>query len=172
MNKAIAFLKSLRLNQILMVFLAGIVLFIGTACSQSPSTNASKTTDAPSKDGSPYRIEKNVGKHLQETYPTESNSGATNSRDLNKRADGSTPAIRANETTARSDKKLPRYVENPGKAVKITAEGTKEAAGSVGDSLNEMKEGAKRGAENLKENIKSATEDVSANVRDTVQSQS
>jgi hypothetical protein len=168
MNKAIAFLKRLRLNQIIMVFLAGIVLFVGTACSQSPSTNASNTTDAPSKDGSPYRVEKNVGKHLQETYPTDSQSGATNTQNLNKRADASTPAIRANETTARSDKKLPRYVENPGKAVKITAEGTKEAAGGVGDSLNEMKEGAKRGAENLKDNLKTAAEDVTESARNTV----
>lgn len=166
MNKAIAFLKRLRLNQILMVFLAGIVLFIGTACSQSPSSNASNTTDAPSKDGSPYRVEKNVGKHLQETYPTESNAGATNSRDLNKRSDASTPAIRANEATARSEKKLLRYVETPGKAAKITAEGTKEAAAGVGDSLNEMKEGAKRGAANLKENIKSAAETISDSVSD------
>jgi hypothetical protein len=167
MNKAIGFLKRLRLTQILMVFLAGIVLFVSTACSQSPSTNASNTTDAPSKDGSPYRVEKNVGKHLQETYPTDSNPGAIKSQDLNKRADASA-AIRANETTARSDKKLPRYVENPGKAVKITAEGTKEAAGGVGESLNEMKEGAERGAANLKENIKSAAEDISESANSTV----
>jgi hypothetical protein len=161
MNNTIAFLKRLRLARIVIVFLAGVVLLISTACSQSPNLNASNTrSDRPSAN-SPYQLDKNTEIQMKESHPTTPSAGQTSSnKDVNARGDASGAAQKANDIYLKSDRRVPRYVEHPEQALRKNREGLEKASDRVSNSAEEMKEGAERGARNLKENIKSAVDNV------------
>ena len=176
MNTIIAFVKRLRLAQITLVFFAGLVLLIGTACSQSPVDRASNSRI---DNNTPYRIQENTATDLKETYfdHQPKQGGMNQHQDVDPRRDLTSPATKADRLIKQSEQNIQqRRAANPKQAVENLQEtvsrskvGDKieSATDRVGQSLEEMKEGAQRGARNLKENIKSAGNDVSQNVKET-----
>jgi hypothetical protein len=166
MNNIIAFVKRLRLARILVVCLAGIVLLVSTACSQSPSVSSS--TLGADKDTTPYKLKTPQAEHLKESYTTEPRRGETNAVES-----------RTDELVNQSQRNLQKRATNPAEAVDNLLRERKSAAQTaedkldkaserVGSSVEEMKEGAERGFRNLQENVKSAAEDVSENVQKAV----
>jgi len=183
MNKTIAFVKRLRLTQVVVVFLAGIVLFVSTACSNQPKVDASKvsSTDLNRPDtSSPYRLDKNQEKHLKESYSTKPRQGGMNLHtDTDARRDLSATEAEADKLVNRAERNLQRRATNPKEAVdnlRDTASANKvsnnldDATDRVGQSLKEMKQGAQRGARNLKENTENAADDIADQAQKTVPS--
>jgi gas vesicle protein len=182
MNKTIAFVKRLRLARVVIVFLAGIVLFVSTACSNQPSASSKvSSTDLNKADtSSPYRLDKNQDQHLKESYSTKPRQGGMNLHtDTDARRDLSGTEATANKLINRAESNLQRRATNPKEAVdnlKDTASANKvgnnfdNATDRVGQSLKEMKEGAQRGAGNVKENTKNAADDIADQAQKTVPS--
>ncbi|NJK48439.1 hypothetical protein HC931_09810 [Candidatus Gracilibacteria bacterium] len=175
MNSSVNFFKSLKLSRILVIFFAGILLFVSTACNQSPSVSKADGVD----DNTPYRIQENTASQLRETYSTEPEQGGMNEHlDVDPRRDLTSPAAQADKLINQAERNIQqRRASNPKEAVdnlRETASASKvgntleNATERVGQSLKEMKEGAQRGAQNLKENVESATDDVSTNVKRSV----
>lgn len=175
MNSIVNFVKRLNLSRILVIFLAGILLFVSTACNQSPSVKTSKVDG----DNTPYRIQENTSSQLKETYSTEPEQGGMNEHlDVDPRRDITSPAAQADKLINQAERNIQqRRAANPKEAIdnlRETASSSKvgnkleNASDRVGQSLQEMKEGAQRGARNLKENADSATDDVSTNVKRSV----
>lgn len=183
MNKTIASLKHLRLTQVVVVFLAGILLFVSTACSNRPTVDTSKvsSTDLNRADtSSPYRLEKNQEQLLKESYSTKPRQGGMNLHtDTDARRDLSATEAQADKLINRAERNLQRRATNPKEAVdnlRETASANKvgnnldNASDRVGQSLKEMKEGAQRGARNLKENTETAADNISDQAQKTVPS--
>jgi hypothetical protein len=180
MNNIIAFVKRLRLARILVVCLAGIVLLVSTACSQSPSVSSSKLGAESAKGKPPYELKTPQATHMEESYTTEPRRGGMNEhRDVDRRRDTSPVESRADELVNQSQRNLQKRAATPveaadnlrrerGSAAQTAENKLEKASERVGSSVEEMKEGAERGFRNLKENVKSAAEDVSENVQQTV----
>jgi hypothetical protein len=173
MNSIVNFFKGFKLSRILVVFLAGVLVFVSTACNQSPDVKTSKNDDTP------YRIQDNTASQLKETYSTEPEQGGMNQHlDVDPRRDLTSPAAKADKLINQAERNVQqRRAANPKEAVdnlRETASTSKvgdkleNASDRVGQSLKEMGQGAQRGARNLKENVESATDDVSTNVKRSV----
>jgi hypothetical protein len=131
------FIKRWQLTRGLVVFLAGILLFVGTACSQFSSDNASQSPS--SRESSPYRIQDNTATHLEESYSTQPRQGGMNEHlDIDARRDLSSPAAKSDRLIEQSQRNLQRRASNPKQAVDNLQEtGSVE---KVGEKLEDVSE--------------------------------
>lgn len=171
----ISFVKSLHLSRILIVFFAGIMLLINTACSQ-PSSDQISSEQMYKTNKTGYDTKNNVVlKAVKDSYQTvPPEGGMNNHRDTDRRQN-----IKATEAKGKE------LVDQAKSHLQASSLNTKEAAENltnndsmnkvkdkfedfsknVTDSTEEIKKGANKNFENLKTNLQSASDKVSDNVR-------
>lgn len=195
MNKILNFLQRVNLARIALVFLAGAILLVSTACTNP--TNVARRTDSnypdqPSardnrlmsggdtqrtrRDNPPsYRLDRNMERHMEESYtPTAPKRGMNEGLDVDIRQKDNYSAAqkRTEQLVDRAEKRLDKTGRVGEMERRASEEGIRRNYDSdrttekVSDSLEEMGRGARRGFENLKENVGSAIEDASGNVKD------
>lgn len=156
MNKLIAWLKSIRLAQVLTVFLAGILLFVSTACSGvSASPGNEVKGEVPSSDVD----------SLYQGGKDKSSYG-----DVDPRRDTSKTQIKAKGLVDNAKAKTEQSVNNPSELVESIKEGkpldkrVENLGKNVGESVQELtkgvSEGTQKGIKNVKENSTDAAENV------------
>lgn len=196
MNKIINFLQRVKLARIVLVFLAGAVLLVSTACSSNPTNMAKRIDtnypDQPSardnrlmsggdtqrtrRDNPPsYRLDRNMERHMEESYtPTAPKKGMNEGLDVDIRQKDNYSAAqkRTEQLVDRAEKRLDKTGRVGEMERRASEEGIRRnydsdrATDKVSESLEDMGRGARRGFENLKENVGSAIEDASGNVKD------
>lgn len=171
MNNTIAFLKRLRLARIVVVFLAGIFLLVSTACSNTPSATASRPTSNFADRDSAYDIQEPLQQHLDESYSLQNSPYP----DSDKRENLSNAKAKSDRLINQAQKNVQKQVDNPKEAfenmqrtgpreLKKVGDKFNEISDSVGETVEDLKEGTERGSRNLKENIKSPADNVSKNL--------
>jgi hypothetical protein len=173
MKKLIAFLKGIRLGQVLPIFLAGLLLLVSTACSNGGplARGANQATGRTSDQIRPEvpRVDLNskyqggmndysdVDPKFQDTSGAEAKAKALRDR------------VERNITTKSVDSPE-QYAENYrqgtplGQRVKNL---TDDISGSTKEAQKGVAKGTQRGSENLKQNTQNASEDLAASARDT-----
>ncbi len=183
MNTIITFVKRLRLARIVVIFLAGIVLLVNTACSQPSSAKTSKMNNPgynqETQNPSGYETEDNVVlKGLKESYKTVPPEGGMNQhRDVDRRKDNTASDARSQDLVNRAEDHLQKSVRNPKEAADnlrndVSVDKIKNKFGdlskNVNDSTRQIKEGTEKGLDDLKTNLKSTVDQVSDNVQRAV----
>ncbi|PSF36138.1 hypothetical protein C7H19_14160 [Aphanothece hegewaldii CCALA 016] len=181
--------KRFSLARIVIVFLAGIILIVNTACSQSPSASASRgtyssgvadevtepsnnsankpysaqpTKHASDKSGN-YPLEKIQAEHMKESYSTtEAVPGTMNNfKDTEPGVDKA--GAKASYLVEQAKKNLDKRAGSPPEAV----ENLKETASlnKVGDKLNQYSDSLNNTAEGVKEGAKKGFQNLKQNVK-------
>ncbi|WP_017716609.1 DUF6658 family protein [Kamptonema formosum] len=152
MKRIIAFLKRLRLDKVLTVFMAGLLLFISAACSNTPRALA-KTSD---------QIREEVP---EGAVTSEYRGGMNDYSDVDPRRD-----------TSAADRKAQALVENAQQNLKNRnqtgenfREGVQKAPEKIGEIGENVKETAQRNAREFAENAKTGSENLRENTRDFVE---
>lgn len=162
MNKLIQFVKSTQLKQIIVVFLAGVVLLISTACSGSNTPTASY--DANQRSETPARARNyNYDDATQTNKATKIQSqpekGGMNLYNDDPRIDNPRVQSKTQELLQNANKsgKRANSPDNPGEFLEEQAE-------SVGQSIDRVRknvsQGTEQGTRNLKSNLGQASRDV------------
>lgn len=183
-------IKRFSLARILIVFLAGLVLMINTACSQGPtgsnvssskmsdqqvaddntSPNASSTRPytppGPAHEGSKsgtYPLTKMQSEHMKETYSTtEGAAGSMNNfKDTEPGVDKKQD--KANFLVEQSKKNLERRASNPPQAVENLKETA--SANKVGDKVGQYGESLNNTVSGAAEGAKKGFENLKQNVK-------
>lgn len=166
MGIMITFVKRLQLSRLLIIFLAGIILLISTACSQSSSDKLSKT-ETPSKYVNKDNIVLKAVKDSYKTVPSE--GGINNHRDVDRRQNTKLTDAKAQNLINQANNHLQKSTRNPVEAVdKLKSDAPidkikgkfEDISKNILDSTQEAKEGANRGFENLKTNFQSTSDKV------------
>ncbi len=185
MNKLVSIFKSIRLRQVLTVFLAGVLLMITTACAGNAQAKVPQG-NTPGNAGSnpvgqnqPYEGGMN---NFSDTAPGQAAKGtAAKTKALIDRAESdiNTKGIdsvdqyvdnyRSGAPLGERTKKLTDNVKegakNAADDVKGLGDRVSDSASQVGDSATR---GAKNAAENIKDNTKDAAKRTSFGIKDTV----
>lgn len=167
MNKVITWLKKIRLNQIVTVFFAGILLFVSTACGDS--NLLAKTAD---------QVKQEVpDKAVTNTYK----GGMNDYEDIDPRRSTTQSKAKAKSLIENAQKNVnTKGIDSPGdyaenfKSGTPLGERTKRLGENIGDSAknaaDDVAEGTKRGIRNIKENTQDAASAVKVNAQDTASS--
>lgn len=152
MNKVIAYLKNIRWTQILTVFLAGVLVFVSSACS---GTASAKTDAQLRKEG------------VNSAYQ----GGMNNYSDADPRRDTAPAGAKAKTLIDNAKKNLNQSVDSSGELGENIRQGAplgkriERLGENVGKSTQEVTEGltkgTQKGARNIRENTQNAAEDVS-----------
>ena len=164
MKKVITWLKSIRLDRILTVFLAGILLFVSTACGSSKVL--AKTSD-------------NVREEVPSSAVSNPYKGGMNDySDVDARRDTSESKAKAKALIENAQKNIDeksvdsreQYVENYksgtplGERVRRLGEDIGESAENVAEGVSK---GTKKGIQNIKENAQEAPGYVKQTAKET-----
>lgn len=179
MNRVIAAFKRIRIGQILMAFVAGVLLFVSSACSNAPDIGMQAknprtevpggTATSPNPDViNTYRGGTNDFNDLdprQETgleNPAKDKAAALKEnaqRNIDQPGNAGDKIQRSLDKTGENAKDL-------GKNVSRSAEDTKNKAQSTADDLVK---GTKQGVENIKSNTAGATKDLTRSASQTAE---
>ncbi|HEY9829261.1 MAG TPA: DUF6658 family protein [Stenomitos sp.] len=153
MKKVITWLKSIRIDRILTVFLAGVLLFVSTACGSTKVL--AKTAD---------NVREEVpGRAITNTYK----GGMNDYEDVDPRRDTSEAKAKAKALIENAQRNIneksvdsrEQYVENYRSGTPI-GERVRRIGEDIGESAEELAEGAskgtQKGVQNIKENAQKA----------------
>lgn len=183
MNRVIAAFKKVRLRQILMTFLAGVLLFVSTACNSA----GAKTGVGGNRQEVPSGLQSETGVQAKNPRPEVPDAATTNRfqggtmnefSDVDPRtkqagaAADKAAALKENaernvidqtsdvgENTRRILDKKGENAEDLGKNLSRSAEDTKYKAQNTADNLGKA---AKQGVENVKDSTVNATKDATS----------
>ena len=165
MKKVITWLKSIRVDRILTVFLAGILLFVSTACG---STKVLAKTADEVRQEVPSRATTN-------TYQ----GGMNDYEDVDARRDTSEAKAKAKGLIENAQRNIDeksvdsreQYVENYRSGTPL-GERVRRLGEDIGESAEELAEGAskgtQKGVQNIKENAQNAPDYVKKAGKETV----
>ncbi|MGJ3251251.1 MAG: DUF6658 family protein [Elainellaceae cyanobacterium] len=157
MNRIKQILKSVRLNRVLGIFLAGTLLLLGTACNpQSPRVSG---------EGS---YSENRGQQTELYKPTQEQKGGMNQHeDTVPQRDTSAAEAKA-KRLVKNAKENVGQVNSPEEFVESFQEGepidervknfSKDVGESAEQAVENVTEGARKGAQNLKQNAQETAE--------------
>ncbi|AFZ19197.1 DUF6658 family protein [Allocoleopsis franciscana] len=157
MKKVITWLKSIRVDRILTVFLAGVLLFVSTACG---------TTKVLAKTADDVR-EEVPGRAITNTYQ----GGMNNYEDVDPRRNTSEAKAKAKSLIENAQRNIDQksvdsreqYVENYKSGTPL-GERVRRIGEGIGESAEELAEGAskgtQKGVQNIKENAQKAPDYV------------
>jgi hypothetical protein len=198
MNSIINFFTNFRLSRLVLILCASLILFVSTACSQAPNTKVSKgfandqnypaqpsvkdngltsggdTQRSAQDNPSSYQMDKNMVRHMKESYASEPYQGGMNEgRDVDRRQNTAAVEKKAEKLVTKAQERLDRGItpaENLQRRafVEDLKDKIDEAGDKVGDATNDVKEGAKRGFRNLQDNATSAADRAAKNVKDVL----
>lgn len=168
------FIKRLRLERILIVVLAGVLLLVTTACNPS-SSNVSSKPNSPSvsgpgdyheRAGQPIGIREYTDRADKKSRPDMDSYSDNDSRD--------TAAVRARakELSDRAERNVQK-VQSPGEFVEEYKAGTpiqervRNIADDIGESAEQFKEDFAAGARENTRNLKANTDKAGRNIQRT-----
>lgn len=159
MSKVIAWLKNIRLDRILTVFMAGLLLFVSTACSGGASA---KTADELRQEvpGSAVTNKYEGGMNdYSDVDPRQNRTGAqTKAKGLVDKAQ--------KENAEKSVDSTEQYVENYRSGTPL-GERVKRLGEDVGESAKEVTEGVSKGTQKGLQNIKENAQDAPSYTKET-----
>lgn len=166
MNKFVSVIKSIRLGQVLTAFLAGVLLFVSTACAgnaqaKAPQGEMRGAGSNPVGQNQPYEGGMN---NFSDTAPGQAAKGtAAKTKALVDRAERDINTKGANSVDKyvdnfRSGAPLGERVEKLTDSVKGAVKNTLEDAKELGDRASNASENTLKGAKNAAGNIKDNTE--------------
>lgn len=166
MNRIIASLKNIRLDRILTVFLAGILLFVSTACNGSVSA---KTADKVREEvpGSAVTSPYEGGMNDYSDVDPRANTSATKAKakglvdnaqsNLEKRADDAEQYVENYRGGAPLPERVQRIGENVGEAAANVRDdivkGTKENTQNIQKTASKSSDAAQDASENVKSKV-------------------
>ena len=166
MSKVIAWLKNIRLDRILTVFMAGLLLFVSTACSGGASA---KTAGGSAKTADQLRQE------VPESAITNKYEGGMNDySDVDPRQSIKGTQTKAKglvdkaqkENAEKSVDSTEQYVENYRSGTPL-GERVKRLGEDVGESAQELTEGVSKGTQKGLQNIKENAKDAPSYTKET-----
>lgn len=191
MNRVIAAFKKVRLRQILMTFLAGVLLFVSTACNSAgaktgvggnrqevPSGLQSETTGVQAKNPRPEVPDAATTNRFQggsmnefsdvdpRTKETEANTKPSAQELIENAKRNIDQPGNAGDKVKRSVGDVPKNLDKVGENLKQGAEDVKNKAQGTADNLGKT---AKQGAENAKDSTVNATRDATRGVNRTAE---
>jgi hypothetical protein len=166
MKRIMAWLKQIRIAQVLTVFMAGILLFVSTACSGAVSAQSSD------------QLREEVPSQGVENNPYE--GGMNDYSDVDPRRDIQEQQSKAQKLEETAQKNLKKAVDSPEQYGENYQEGAPitERVKNLGEDISEsaqkaaedVTQGAQKNAEKVKEGAQEATKNVSENVQSTAES--
>lgn len=160
MNRVIAAFKKVRLRQILMTFLAGVLLFVSTACNSA----GAKTSVGGNRQDVPSGLQSETGVQAKNPRPEVPDAATTNrfqGGSMNEFSDVD-PRTKNSEgaTTKTSAKELienaKRNIDQPGNA----GDKVKRSVGDVPKNLDKVGDNLKQGAEDVKNKAQGTADDL------------
>jgi polyhydroxyalkanoate synthesis regulator phasin len=173
MNRLIAALKRIRLSQILMAFLAGVLLFVSTACSsdkvqaQTPNRRQEVPAGLEAVPG-----KRNPRPEVPEQAETNkfSKGGMNDFSDVDPRLDTSGASQKAKALVDNAEKNVIDETSNVGETTKRILDKKGENVEDLGKNLKESGEFTKDKAQGVAEDVtkgtKQTTEDIKNATRD------
>jgi hypothetical protein len=163
MNRLIAALKRIRLSQILMAFLAGVLLFVSTACSsdkvqaQTPNRRQEVPAGLEAVPG-----KRNPRPEVPEQAETNkfSKGGMNDFSDVDPRLDTSGASQKAKALVDNAEKNVIDQTSNVGENTKRILDKKGENAEDFGKNLKESGEFTKSKAQGVAEDVTKGTEDI------------
>ena len=149
MKRIVAFLKRLKLDKVVTVFMAGMLLFISAACSNTPRALA-KTSD---------QIREEIPKGA---VTSEYRGGMNDYSDVDPRRDTSAADRKAQALVSNAQRNL----KNPNQTGDNLREAVENAPDKIGEFGDNVKETAQRNAREFAENAKTGSENLRENTRD------
>ena len=185
MNKLVSIFKSIRLRQVLTVFLAGVLLVITTACAgnaqaKMPQGGATGSAGSnPVGQNQPYEGGMN---NFSDTAPGQAAKGTAEKtkalidraeRDINTKGVDSVDQYVDNfRSGAPLDERVRKLTDDVKEGAKNAADDVKGVGDRVSNSANRVSDrtarGAKNAAENIKDNTGDAAKRTSRSIKDTV----
>lgn len=162
MNKLIQFVKSTQLKQIIVVFLAGVVLLVSTACggnTPTASVNDANQRQETSARARNYNYDDATQTNKATKVQSQPEKGGMNLYNDDPRIDNPRVQSKTQELLQNANKsaKTANSPDNPG-------EFFEEQAESVGQSIDRVRrnvsQGTEQGTRNLKSNLDRASRDV------------
>ncbi len=173
MNKLNQFIKSIRLNRIVTVFLAGLVLLINTACSSTDSTKVSANSDRgfysenrvyESKENPDYdAYDANQKKKPQEGFNQYEDDPRGDDPNVKAKAERLIQGARANVEKADSPKE---YAKEVGKTGEVLGKYTEEIPDRFNRFKEDISEGIEQRLDTTKSNFEKASRDVNRAAED------
>lgn len=166
MNNIIAVLKRLQLKRILVVFLSGILLLVGVACSQP---NAQAKSSSTSGDTEP--ISKNPKGSV---YEGQNEGGMNKFSDVDPRRETTSAAESKAEKLINQSEKNLQKTEGPGDLGKVVRRESpvgqvKDAPERVGGTAEGFGEDVSESVPQQAENLKGNIQDIPGNLKKTVE---
>jgi hypothetical protein len=167
-NRVVSFFKQLRLDRVFVAAMAGFLLLVNTACSQTSPPTSDRSHDAilgsaNSRGGassSPYQGQSQQQRELYDTV--QPRKGGMNEYDDDFKQDSTSTKAKASDLVNRSKQNLQKRADSTEQYVKNYREGTPlnervrnitedvaDPAKKLGENLSE---GAEKGPRNIKEN--------------------
>ena len=185
MNKLVSIFKSIRLRQVLTVFLAGVLLVITTACAgnaqaKMPQGGATGSAGSnPVGQNQPYEGGMN---NFSDTAPGQAAKGTAEKtkalidraeRDINTKGVDSVDQYVDNfRSGAPLDERVRKLTDDVKEGAKNAVDDVKGVGDRVSNSANRVSDrtarGAKNAAENIKDNTGDAAKRTSRSIKDTV----
>ncbi|UBF24291.1 hypothetical protein K9N68_21615 [Kovacikia minuta CCNUW1] len=173
-SNAISFVKNLRLERLFIVALAGFLLLVNTACSQTTASGRGQDEVLRSADtrgaasSSPYKGQARQQRELYDTV--QPRKGGMNEYDDDFKQDSANAKARAGDLVNRSKQNLQKRADSPEQFAKNYRSGTPldervrnltedvtTPAKELGQNLSE---GAQKGSQNIKENASNFRKDA------------
>jgi hypothetical protein len=178
MNKIIQSIESIKLNRILVVFFAGILLFVSTACGNSNSTDVADRN--PGKDAHAKTLSTDKDVDYDYYDANQPKQGGMNKYNDDPRYDRSDLKAKSEELVDRARANVNKSPDFPGGYVDEVSDAASNSynrlKNNVPQKIDEVKENASEGIQNrfetTKKNFNRASEDISRaaeNVSDSAQ---
>jgi len=162
-----SFVKTLRLKQVLVVTLVGLLVITSTACSAAdPRTSNNVGLNQGSYGASPY--DKNDGPTRELYKPTQKREGGMNNYNDDPKYDRAETKAQRDKMVQRAEENLSRRATSPkdvfsniknDNPLDDKARDTSESIKASADKLvNDFSEGTRKGSRNLQENLDRASD--------------
>jgi len=166
MKKLLSAINRLNIFRVLTVFLAGVILFVSTAC--SPANVQAKGLKAGN----------NPRPEVPDSAITNTYEGGMNDfSDVDPRFDTSRSDAKAKDLLNKSEGNLQKSVDSPGQYARNYKSGTPlgERVENIGEDISEstkeltkgFTKGTQRGIENIKSNSQDAADDVAKSAKNS-----
>jgi hypothetical protein len=169
MNKVMSFVKQYRLGQLVVVFFAGIVLLLSTAC--TPRTDMQAKIPAPNSSGTGGTYNERVGQQTELYDPIQERKGGMNEySDVDPRVNKKGVNAKATGLVKNAEDNVDR-VQNPKEFAEDYRQGTPvgertrnivdRVTDATQNTAEDVAKGTQRGVENLKDNARTTGREFS-----------
>ncbi|MEG4251627.1 hypothetical protein QUB37_01650 [Microcoleus sp. AT3-A2] len=168
MNRLTAFVKKIRAVQILTVFLAGILVFVSTACSSAPDIMAGKTDVMTGKGKTADQIREEVPTGA---VTSEYKGGMNDYPDVDPRNKKmTTTEAKAELLKEQAQHRIDtKSSNNVGENVRRVADDAPDKLGQAGEKVKEDARTAQRKADNFGDKTKQGISNLKENTREGLQ---